>query len=117
MALIREEAHEDATIIFGTYLDDSIEDDGIIIYVIATEFEDSPYNIQYQEELQKPAAVVEPEPKAAGSGIFKTPAKEFENRFNIPINATVNRAQPAYANSSNASYAYNRNIGIPGMVK
>ena len=80
-SLIRDAAHEDAEIIFGSAIDPDL-DDKIIITVIATGFEDKPRAVMPSYDKWRPSREVNTL-KGSGSVLSKD-TKSSEDYFDIP---------------------------------
>jgi len=81
--LIRDAAHEEAEIIFGSVIDPDLEDE-IVVTVIATGFEDKPKPIMRTYEKWRPSGEVNKELKGSGRILSKNIIQDDEDILEIP---------------------------------
>ncbi len=81
--LIRDAAHEEAEIIFGSVIDPDLEDE-IVVTVIATGFEDKPKPIMRSYEKWRPSGEVNKELKGSGRILSKNMMQDDDNILEIP---------------------------------
>jgi len=81
--LIRDAAHEEAEIIFGSVIDPDLEDE-IVVTVIATGFEEKPKPIMRTYEKWRPSGEVNTELKGSGRILSKNLIQDDEDILEIP---------------------------------
>lgn len=81
--LIRDAAHEEAEIIFGSVIDPDLEDE-IVVTVIATGFEEKPKPIMREYEKWRPSGAVNTELKGSGRVLSKNLIQDDEDILEIP---------------------------------
>jgi len=81
--LIRDAAHEEAEIIFGSAIDPDLEDE-IVVTVIATGFEEKPKPIMREYEKWRPLGEVNTELKGSGRILSKNLIQDDEDTLEIP---------------------------------
>ncbi len=81
--LIRDAAHEEAEIIFGSVIDPDLEDE-IVVTVIATGFEEKPKPVMRSYEKWRPVGEVNTELKGSGRVLSKNLIQDDEDILEIP---------------------------------
>jgi cell division protein FtsZ len=81
--LIRDAAHEEAEIIFGSVIDPDLEDE-IVVTVIATGFEEKPKPVMRSYEKWRPLGEVNTELKGSGKILSKNLIRDDEDILEIP---------------------------------
>ncbi|MEW6713697.1 MAG: cell division protein FtsZ [Nitrospirota bacterium] len=81
--LIRDAAHEEAEIIFGSVIDPDLEDE-IVVTVIATGFEEKPKPVMREYEKWRPSGAVNTELKGSGRVLSKNLIQDDEDILEIP---------------------------------
>jgi cell division protein FtsZ len=81
--LIRDAAHEEAEIIFGSVIDPDLEDD-IVVTVIATGFEEKPKPIMRTYEKWRPSSEVNTPLKGSGRILAKDMIQDDDDILEIP---------------------------------